>query len=220
MWAAQMDLLPRSSYAPTLYGYGNTIEEWGSEALKRAPTDRLIVVGCSIGGSCALEVAAVAPERVAALVLIGTKARHSPDPELHASALDLLEQEGINQIWAQFWAPLFSGSTDKEIVEAARALALRQPPEHIACGISVFHTRPSRDRLIAEFQSPVIVITGEDDSAPGRTASAELADSARRGRLHIIPSCGHYVPLEHPNALRAILNDVINEETGVAVARH
>ena len=88
MWAGQMDLLPESTYAPTLYGFGNTVEAWANEVLQLATNDRLIVVGCSVGGSCALEVAVTAPERVAALVLIGTKAKHDPDPALHASARD------------------------------------------------------------------------------------------------------------------------------------
>ena len=84
MWAAHEDLLPGSSCAPTLYGFGTTVEAWAMAALRMAKGDRLIVVGCSVGGSCAIEVATAAPDRVAALVLIGTKAKHSPDPDLHA----------------------------------------------------------------------------------------------------------------------------------------
>ena len=70
MWAGHMDLLPGSTYAPTLYGFGNTIEEWAAGALDVANNDQLIVVGCSVGGSCALEIAMAAPDRVAALVLL------------------------------------------------------------------------------------------------------------------------------------------------------
>ena len=212
MWAAQMNLLPGSSFSPTLYGFGDTVEAWAIEALKRATSDRLIVVGCSVGGSCALEVAAAAPERVAALVLIGTKAKHDPDPDLKASALELIEQAGISGAWAKYWAPLFSSSADQEVVEAARNTALFQQLNDIACGVTVFHSRRSRERLVSEFQSPIIVITGEDDVAPGLKASAELAASAEQGSLHVIPSCGHYVPLEQPNALRAILGDVIKAQ--------
>jgi pimeloyl-[acyl-carrier protein] methyl ester esterase len=35
------------------------------------------------------------------------------------------------------------------------------------------------------------------------------AASAIAGRVHILPACGHYVPLERPFALNAILADVI-----------
>ncbi len=209
MWAAHADMLPGSSYAPTLYGFGNTVERWATEVLKRATSKRLIVVGCSVGGSCALEVVAAAPERVAALVLIGTKAKHSPDPELHASALGLIEEQGINQAWERYWAPLFSKSADEGVVKAAQSTALCQQANEIACGITAFHSRRSRDQVVAECESPIVVITGEDDVAPGLKASVELAACAKRGSLHVIPSCGHYVPLEKPDALRAILGDVI-----------
>ena len=212
MWAAYEDLLPGSFHAPDLYGLGNSVEDWAAEALKAAKGECVIVVGCSVGGSCAIEVAAAAPGRVAALVLIGTKARHHPDPGLHATALDLIEQEGMGRAWERYWAPLFSESTDRKVVEAARGVALRQPPEDIARGITVFHSRPSRERFVSESQIPITVVTGEDDAAPGLKLSTELAAAAPQGSLHAIPSCGHYVPLEQPDALRAILQDVIESQ--------
>lgn len=88
MWADYMDLIPGSTVAPTLYDLGDSIEEWAAESLLLTTADKLIVVGCSVGGSCAIEVAATAPERVAALVLVGTKAGHRPDPTLHAAAVN------------------------------------------------------------------------------------------------------------------------------------
>ncbi|MDA1101925.1 MAG: alpha/beta hydrolase [Proteobacteria bacterium] len=212
MWANQMDLFPGPTYAPTLYGLGNTVEAWAAEVLRLATNDQLVVVGCSIGGSCALEVAAIAPERVAALVLIGTKAKHRPDRSLHASALDLIESKGIDQAWARYWAPLFSNSADPGVVEAAKKTALSQRSQDIARGVTAFHSRQTRDRLVSECQSPIIVVTGEDDVAPGPKASAELAASAQQGSLHVVPSCGHYVPLERPDVLRSILKDVIGTQ--------
>lgn len=62
MWANQMDLVPDKTIAPTLYKFGDSIEEWAAKALQLAKSDRLIVVGCSVGGSCALEMAIAAPE--------------------------------------------------------------------------------------------------------------------------------------------------------------
>ena len=212
MWAGHMDIAGISTCAPTLYGLGDTVESWAIEALKQTTSERLIVVGCSVGGSCALEVAAAAPQRVAALVLIGTKARHDPDPELHAQALELLETEGAAGAWTRYWAPLFSRSAHPEIVAAARRAALRQHAGGLACGITAFHRRQSRDRLVAACQIPITVITGEEDLAPGLKTSTEIVASARHGSLHVIPDCGHYVPLEKPEALRSILNDVIQAQ--------
>jgi len=209
MWAAQMDLLSGATHAPTLYPLGDSIEAWAAEALKLAQGDRLIVVGCSVGGSCAIEVAVAAPERVAALVLIGTKARHDPDPALHAGALASLREAGLEESWRAWWAPLLSPASSEAAIREARRIALARTPHEVARGVTVFHTRPSRDRFLAAFSKPVVVVTGADDTAPGPRISAAQANSARHGRLHVVPDCGHYVPLEKPHVLNAILREVI-----------
>ena len=209
MWAGQMALLPGSTYAPTLYALGDSIEEWAVEALKLVRGDRLIVVGCSVGGSCALELAAAAPDRVAALVLIGTKAGHRPDPALHACALETIQQRGLEEAWRVFWAPLFSRSADSQVVSDAKRIALRQSPLDVARGVTAFHSRAGREQFLSSFPRPAVVVTGADDSAPGVEVSAAQARSAQQGRLHIVPACGHYVPLERTESMNSILREVI-----------
>lgn len=200
MWVNQMELLPGATYAPTLYSHGDRIEGWAAEALALAKGNRLIVVGCSVGGSCALEVAALAPDRVAALVLIGTKAWRRLDPVYHGSALETLREKGLETAWYLYWEPLFAAKASPQAIGEAKRMAMLQPLEDVARGVTVFHTRPSRDHVLSTFPRPVIVVTGEEDVAPGPKISAKQAKMAQHGRLHIIPECGHYVPLERPEA--------------------
>jgi pimeloyl-ACP methyl ester carboxylesterase len=209
MWARQRELVPGATYAPTLYAFGDSLEAWAPAALEQVKEDRLIVVGCSVGGSCAIEVAVAAPDRVAALVLIGTKASHRPDPALHSSALSMLHASGVEEAWAVFWAPLFARSASSEVVSEAKRIALDQLPRDVARGVTAFHTRPSRDQFLETSTVPVIMVTGADDRAPGLKLSATQANLASQGRLHVIPDCGHYVPLEKPELLNSILRDVI-----------
>lgn len=63
---------------PNLYGLGESLEAWAGGVLDLVSTGPLILVGSSVGGSCALEVARLAPDRVAAVALIGAKAGHRP----------------------------------------------------------------------------------------------------------------------------------------------
>ena len=86
-----------------------------------------------------------------------------------------------------------------------------QSLENVACGVTVFHTRPSRDDVLSTFPRPVVVVTGSEDVAPGIETSVKQAKMAQDGRLHIIPQCGHYVPLERPDELNSILREVIAE---------
>jgi pimeloyl-ACP methyl ester carboxylesterase len=206
MWAEQKHVLPRATHAPTLYTLGDSVGAWAAAALKLVKGNRLIVVGCSVGGSCALEVAAIAPDRVAALVLIGTKAGHRPDPALHASALKLLREQGMEDAWNTYWAPLFSPSANSQLVDDARRIALRQSALDVARGVTAFHSRPDRAQFLSAFPGPVIVVSGSDDRPK---LNAAQANSARHGRLHIVPDCGHYVPLERPEFLNPILRELI-----------
>ena len=209
MWEGQMTLLPDATYAPTLYGYGDSIQAWASAVLGQATGEKLIVVGCSVGGSCALEVAALAPDRVAALVLIGTKARHRPEPALCSGALALLAEKGLEEAYRLLWAPLLSPRATAHAIAETRRIALAQTPDDVARGVAVFHSRPSRDEVLSAFRGPVVVVSGGDDCAPGPQKSAEQAGTARMGELHIVPDCGHYVPLERPDVVNAILKRLI-----------
>lgn len=211
MWAEQMHLLAGATYAPTLYSFGDHLGAWAVGALELVKGRRLIIVGCSVGGSCALEIASIAPDRVAALVLIGTKANHTPDPAFHASALDILRKKGLGPAWHELWEPLFSDNAPSGVVSKAERMTLLQTPEDVARGVTVFHTRPSRADVLSTFPRSVVVITGSDDVAPGPKVSAKQAKLAPYGRLHVIADCGHYAPLERPDAVNLILREVINE---------
>lgn len=109
------------------------------------------------------------------------------------------------------WEPLLLKASGPQVISETKSIALRQSPEDVARGVTVFHTRPSRDQALSTFPRSVIVVSGSDDIAPGPETSAKQANLAPSGRLHIIPECGHYVPLEQPNALNTILRDVIAE---------
>lgn len=204
-----MDLLPGRASAPDLYPLGSSLGEWATALLKRVEGDNLILVGCSVGGSCAIEIAAMAPDRVSAMVLIGTKAGHRPDPELRTAACRMLRVEGMRGAWETYWAPLFSSQNSTETLAAARRAALAQSPALVAKGVEAFHTRRDRAEFLSRFKKPLIVVTGEEDSAPGPETSVRQAASAPFGQLRAIPGCGHYVPLEAPEELNGVIRELI-----------
>ena len=209
MWSEFADLMPGATFAPTLYGFGDTLQEWARGALQSANSRRLIVVGCSVGGSCALEIAAIAPDRVAALVLIATKAAHRPDPALRDAVIETLEREGIQKAWTDYWATLLSPKVGLRVADHAKSIALRQSLQDIARGVAVFHSRPGREAFAATWPKETIIISGEHDSAPGVDHSIALAKSMQNSRCEIIEGSGHYVPLEQPEALKKILKQLI-----------
>jgi pimeloyl-ACP methyl ester carboxylesterase len=210
MWAEQLDLLPGATIAPNLYGLGDSIEEWARAIVDRTDGEQLIVVGASMGGSCALEVAALVPERVEAVVLAGAKAGHRREPEFRDEAVRTLYAEGMAGAWPKYWGALFVGTADAKIVEAARSLALDQDLDDVVRGVRAFHGRRDLSEVARAWTKPLVVINGDQDRTPGPAAGAELARNALDGEFHCVTDCGHYVNLERPSHFDTIVRGVID----------
>lgn len=211
MWHAHLNMLPGHTHALSLYACGDNLTDWARKALGGVSSDKLIVVGNSVGGSCALEMAALSPERISALVLVGAKAARRIDSKLQDECIELIQNCGLEAAWDKYWAPFFAPDTDEHVLASAKEMALQLSPEHVAHGVRAFHTRPSRFELLAELDSPVICVTGEHDIAPGIETMQAQADAAKNGQLIVVPDCGHYVPIEKPKVMRAIIQDVITK---------
>jgi 8-oxo-dGTP diphosphatase len=60
------------------------------------------MVGNSVGGSCALEVALQAPDRVEVIVLIGANAGGRPEP-FRDEAVRVFREKGMDEAWPRYW---------------------------------------------------------------------------------------------------------------------
>jgi pimeloyl-ACP methyl ester carboxylesterase len=207
MWAGEGDVAGGATIAPNLYGLGDSLEEWAQGVLALVGDEPCVVVGCSVGGSCALEVARAAPDQVAGLILIGTKAGVRPDPALRDAAVrDLRAPHGLARAWDTYWRPLFGQSAPDDVVARARELALDQPVEDLVRGVRAFHDRRDRTDVVRRWRKPLVVISGDEDRTPRPEVSAEMARGPGRREFHRIQGCGHYVNLERPAELRRLLD--------------
>lgn len=211
MWEAQRAILPQRTFAPDLYKFGDSLTAWAERCLDEVPTERFVVVGCSVGGSCALEVLRLAPERVAATVLVGTKARHDPDPAFAAKAQYIVERQGVEAAWEQLWEPLFAFANHADARDRCRDIAVDQSPNDLMNGLVAFHTRTSREDVVKTSTSPLHVVSGELDEFPGLAYSRRLTWLNPVARLHVIRSCGHYAPVVKPRETSSIIANVLDQ---------
>ncbi len=208
MWPDSIRALGDSHVAPDLYGFGDTIEDWAAGVLDVAGSGPLTLVGNSVGGSCALEVARLAPDRVGLLVLVGAKAGHRPEPEFRDAAVRLLSEQGMAGAWPTYWEPLFGPNAEPDAIEAARRIAFAQDIDDVIRGVRVFHGRPDRSDLVRTWPGPVVVVSGEHDRTPANGSA--LAASAPNGTFHLVEDAGHYLTFEQPAALQLVLGASIH----------
>lgn len=203
MWDATRLRFP-GACVPTLYGLGGSVRDWATAIVEQCGGDELMVVGHSVGGSCALEVARAAPDQVRGVVLVGAKPGVRRDPGARDEAIQLLRQAGVAAAWDRYWAPLFGGRTQPEIVAAAKKTAVEQDVDDLITGVRAFYDRRDHSGFVRTWSGHVLVVSGADDRILSPATAARGVEGTWARQI-IVKGSGHYLPLEQPDELhRAI----------------
>lgn len=209
MWADEVRDFGPDALAPTLYDEGASLTDWATAALRLVAAEPCIAIGCSVGGSCAVELARLAPDQVAGLVLVGAKAGVRPEPALRDAAIAHVEGNGIESAFEEFWHPLFAPNSPTATIDAARQLALSVEPSALQRGLRAFHDRRDNSEFAAGWTKPLVGVSGVHDHSPTPATVAALATGPNR-RFHLVEQSGHYVNLEQPAVFRSILSASID----------
>jgi pimeloyl-ACP methyl ester carboxylesterase len=186
---------------------GTTIDAMAAAVLAAAPPT-FILLGFSMGGYVAREMARIAPERVTALALVATSAR--PDqPELVRQRVAAARQatatafHGLSRgaIRASLHA---DRGGDAEMIERVRAMGAR-------LGSAVFLRQSAVVRAgdlatLDRIRCPTLVVGADGDQLRSIDESREQAAGIPGAALAIVAGSGHLIPLEAPRALADVLN--------------
>jgi pimeloyl-ACP methyl ester carboxylesterase len=177
--------------------------------------DRATLVGNSFGGAVALRVAAVAPERVAALVLVSSPAPGlEPSAELEAAwaeeegALQRGDVEGAVRAVVDAWTQ--PGAPD-ELRERVAAMQRRGFELQAAAGDVAEAPDPLAEDpgALGRLGMPALVASGEADMTDFREGAEAMARALPDARLVTIEGAGHLAPLEAPERFRALLLEAL-----------
>lgn len=170
----------------------------------------VIPVGFSMGGIAALMIAALAPERIAALALLDTNAsadlpeRAAVRPAQQQAVRDgALESIVLDQLMPNYLAAANAGDA------GLRALILEMA---LDLGTDVFvrqsealRTRPDQRAIVAKLDKPLFLACGSEDRLCPPEWHRRMAGEAADAELHIIEGAGHMLPLEQPDRLGSAL---------------
>ena len=212
-------------------GYGDTTYDPETYAphddalavLDAVGIDRAVVVGASMGGRAAIDLALEHPGRVSALVLIGSAVSGAPEGDDYPEPLASLEKQlhaadergdlvEVNRIEAHLW---LDGPTAPEgrVSGAARALFLEMNGRALAATDPGDEPRSldAWDRL-EELTMPVLVLVGTLDLPDFQANAATIAERVPAGRLVVLQNVAHLPQLEGNagclDAIGAFLDDL------------
>src|SRR5207245_2885095 len=172
---------------------------------------RAHVVGLSLGGAVAQELALANPERVRSLALLSSFAAQAPRSRALLQAWRVLyplaaQGEDLRAAWErQAYAWLFTEAfwRKEANVRAALRFASTQPlqsPQGFAGQVDAALSHDSRDRL-GSLRVPALVIHGALDQLSPASNGEELARLIPGAELLLLPDTGHAVNLEAQRAV-------------------
>lgn len=172
--------------------------------------ERLVLVGHSMGGMVAQEVAARAPERIDALVLAGTSAAFGKaDGDWQRRFVDertapLDAGRSMKELATQLVAGMVSpDSSDAARAEAVDVMAL-VPPRSYRLALQALMGFDRRANLAA-LAMPVLLIAGSDDRNAPPAVMQGMAERIPLANYRCLERCGHLMAFEQPDAFNEAL---------------
>ena len=173
-----------------------------------------VLVGVSMGGRVVVQAALAAPERVRALVLLDAVLDGVPwDPDSERGMAAIQEEFGTGGLDAAKEAWLSHGffAPAQRDPDVARRLA-----EMVGAYSGVNWTSadphepvPAANALLPAIAAPTTVVVGELDVPCFRDMAEVLAERIPKARLVTVPDAGHMVNMEAPEAVNALLLEVL-----------
>ena len=201
--------------APDLPGHGEAADvpfTCGSavgrldDFIQQHANGRALVVGLSLGGYVAVELAAAHPRRVAGLVLSGSSVNFVGALGVYLKAVSALMRLG----WLSMSVAKAEARTRRMFPPALADVADAQMKAGVypeALGSS-FAELAGRDftAVLRAYAGPSLILNGEDDRA-ARRGEAAFASAQRQRRTAVVPGAGHACNLDRPDAYNQAVRD-------------
>lgn len=161
-----------------------------------------VLVGHSMGGQVALQMALTDPASVRALVLVGSGAKiELPEAMLEQSRL---VTEGKAR--RQFMKEAYSPKASPEVMRRGFIEDLKTDPRAQYGDLLAVADFDVVARL-SELQLPTLVVRGDAEMLEAQ--SAELAEKIPGAASVVVPDAGHLVPIEQPDGLAKAIGDFL-----------
>ena len=167
---------------------------------------RALLVGLSVGGMVAQQVAIRFPQRVAGLVLCDTGAKIGTAAYWTERA-DAVRTAGLAPLTDAILARWFSADFATTYQAAYRGYAnmlTRTPAEGYAATCDALRDGDLRSE-VAQIAVPTLVLCGEADLATPPALAQALADAIPHARFGLIKQAGHMPSLEQPTSVAAAI---------------
>ena len=172
------------------------------------PEKGAAIVGFSMGGMVAMEIARQAPGLIKKLALINSNA-HADLPGRHQARLKHLEQaknDGMASMISEHYLDRYLHQDEPKAAQTIIDMAEKLGPTCFAAQIEALATRPDASDLLARIHCQTLVLGSSHDPLCPVSEQRRMHQLLRQSTLEIVENCGHFSTLEKPAEVNQILN--------------
>lgn len=176
--------------------------------------DRVDVLGYSLGGVVAQQLAWTSPRRVRRVVLLSTNTGWGSMPSRPVAFRGLLSMRRLRdpEHYAALAPTLLGGAlrTDTDLVRRAAHLRTTQSPDtrgylYQLLSCTTWSTMP----MLRLIRQPTLVVNGDDDPLARPFNAKTLACLIPNAELHLVRGAGHHLFLERPDEVSTVVGDFL-----------
>lgn len=186
-----------NSEGPVLRGAGEHLA-FLTELVGALGMSPFVFCGHSMGGSMAVEFALNHPHRLSGLVPVGS----SPDWVIEQAEIDAWDRDP-DAAYRNNLTYLFAKETPQEVRDAYDEQIRAIPVAVCKADFETCRTFDLSSRL-GELRVPTAIVTGDQET--WIEGSRRLHEGIAGSRFEVVPTAGHAIALERPEALNAVLD--------------
>lgn len=209
--------------APDLPGFGDAAEEAGCARigdmadrviglLDALGIDRFVLLGHSMGGMIAQEIAAKVGDRIVSLILYGTGPLGSMPDRFEPIQLsrERLGTDGVARTIDRIGATWLRKGADAAGFPLVARIGAQANPKAALAALDAMDVWDGREAL-KELAMPTLVVWGDSDRSYRWPQVETLWKNLRNARLSVMPGTAHAAHLEKPRLFQAILEDFLSD---------
>ena len=226
MWAPQSSaLVERCRFiAADFRGFGESsvtppysMEQYADDLahlLDALHIDRVVFVGCSMGGYIGFSFWKRHRDRVRAFVLADTRATAATEEQIvrRRQLISTARAEGATAI-ANAMIPSLVGPTTRakqpDTYDAVHRMIAQSKVDGIVGGLEAMMLRPDSTSLLSSIDVPTLIIVGEEDTVTPYKDAQSMRDRIPGSRLEVISQAGHLSSVERPAAFNHVLSEFL-----------